>query len=127
MDQLLKEYTNQLCVQIDYGLGYIMISAPPNQEEMYVICGRTGVGAEEIIEKVEGVTISGQVYQANGWEVRSAGETLDMHNEFFRVELEDGTVFEYGASTHNEATYEDYLMKTKPILQRILNSYKSLD
>jgi hypothetical protein len=127
IDQLLKQYTNQLCVEVKYGLGYVMISAPPNQEKMYTSCGRTGVGAAEIIEKVENVKIGGVVYQANGWEVRSAGETLDMHNEFFRVQLEDGTVFEYGASPHGEATYDDYLMKTKEILLRILDGYESLD
>ena len=58
--------------------------------------------------------------------IEKKGETLDMHNEFFRVELEDGTVFEYGASPHDEATFEDYLMKTKEILLRILDSYESI-
>ncbi len=127
IDQLLKQYTNQICIELKYGLGYIMISAPPNQEKMYTPCGRTGVGQAEIIEKVENVNIGGVVYQANGWEVRATGETLDMHNEFFRVQLEDGTVFEYGAGPHAEATYEDYVMKTKPILLRILGSYTRLE
>ncbi len=40
-------------------------------------------------------------YRKTVGEVRSAGETLDMHNEFFGVELEDGAVFVYGASPHD--------------------------
>ena len=32
---------------------------------------------------------------------------MDKHNEFFRVELEDGTVLEYGASPHDEAIHEE--------------------
>ena len=52
------------------------------------------------------------------------GETLDRHSEAFRIELEDGTTINFGALPREDATYEDYLMKTKEILLQILATYQ---
>jgi hypothetical protein len=135
LDELLKTYTDRLCVQIEISLGTIYISAPPNQGKSYTPCGPTGVGAGEIINKIENVYIGGQLYQANGMEVSlqlsdgsgglKTGETLDMHYEWFSVTLEDGTRIGYGAIPRQDATYEDYLMKTKDLLLRIISTYQA--
>ncbi|MCJ7660426.1 MAG: hypothetical protein MUO67_14860 [Anaerolineales bacterium] len=136
LDQLSKTYTDRLCVQFEYSLGWIYISVPPNQEHLYTSCGPTGIGAGEIINKIENVYVGDQLYQANGWEIKlqvdnssggiDTGETLDMHYEFFIVDLEDGTRIAFGAAPRNDATYEDYVMKTKEMLLQILATYEAI-
>ena len=134
MDSLLKEYTNRLCVKIEYSLGWIYIAAPPNKEKFLTPCGPTGMGAGEMITKIETILIGDQLYQADGTEFKLqiadnagnliTGETLDLHGEMFRVELEDGTVIRFGSTPRHDATYEDYLLKTKEILMQILTTYE---
>jgi hypothetical protein len=124
IDQLTKTYTDKLCVMIEYSLGVITISAPPNYGYKYTICGRSGAGAGEMINKIENVEINGQVYTAQGFKLLAGSETLDLHNETFSVELPDGTLIQYGARPDASATYEDYQMKTKGVLKQILASYK---
>ena len=131
LDQLTKEYTDQLCVQIEYSLGFIYISAPPNNDDdFYVHCGNPAWGAGETIAKDENIYVGEVLYQANGYEfigdMPSTGETLDLHNEIFWVYLEDGTRIAYGATPRTDATYEDYLIKTKEMLLRILATYEIL-
>jgi len=131
LDQLMKEYTDQLCVQIEYSLGFIFISAPPNNDEdFFVHCGNPVFGAGETIAKNENVYIGADLYQANGYEfignTPTTGETLDLHNEIFWIYLEDGTRIAYGATPRTDATYEDYLMKTKEMLLRILTTYEAM-
>ena len=135
MDSLMKEYTNQLCVKIEYSLGWIYIAAPPNKEKMMNPCGPTGLGAGEIIDKTETISIGDQLYQTTGVEFKYqmidsdgnpfTGETLDLHGEMFRVELEDGTVIRFGSTPRDDATYEDYIMKTKDMLLQILTTYEA--
>jgi len=123
--QLREQYSGKLCVQVEYALGYLVISAPPNEEGLrYATCRRTGAGVSEIVGKSEEVTIGGQTYTAVGYEFIGEGETLVDHNETLAVELEDGTVIEYGARPEPTATYEDYLMKGRNMLLRILASYE---
>jgi len=129
MDQLQKTLTDRLCVHIEYSLGFIYISAPPNQEKLHVHCGNPAPGAGDHIAKVEMVGIGDLLYQANGNEFISggpspSGETLDLHNETFWIDLEDGTRITYGATPRNDANYEDYLMKTKEMLLQILATYE---
>jgi hypothetical protein len=135
MDSLLKEYTDRLCVQIHYSLGWITISAPPNQEKFLNPCGPTGVGAGEFVSTIQSVYVGDELYQANGHEIRLhlsdgsggilTGETLDMHYEMYRIKLEDGTVIRYGSRPNHDATYEDYMMKTKETLLQILSTYQT--
>jgi hypothetical protein len=136
LDQLLKAYTDRLCVQIEYSLGTIYISAPANQEKHLTPCGPTGVGSGEIVNKIENVYVGEQLYQANGMEIKLQvddgsggvlmGDTLNLHYELFSVVLADGTRITYGAVPHSDATYDDYLMKTKVTLLQILSTYQSL-
>ena len=125
-----------MCVGIEYSLGWIYISAPPNQEYEYTSCGPTGVGAGEIANKIENVFVGDQLYQADGLEIKlqvdddSGGlltsETLEVHYEFFMVDLIDVTRITIGAVPRNDATSNDYAMKTKNILLSILSPYGAL-
>ena len=108
-------------------MGYLMISAPPNQDFRYYPCGRTGVGLGEIENKTEVVTIGGHTYEAKGIEVIGQNETLAEHNETLVFMLEDGTRIEYGARPVNDATYEDYLMKGKGMLLQILATFETTE
>jgi hypothetical protein len=130
LDQLMKEYTDQLCVHIEYALGFIYISAPPNNTDDFMVhCGIPAWGAGDTIEKTENVTVGSVLYQANGWEFignMPAGETLDLHNELFWIFLEDGTRIAYGAAPRTDATYEDYLAKGKNMLLQILATYETM-
>jgi hypothetical protein len=135
-DSLLKEYTDQLCVKIEYSLGWIYIAAPPNKDKVLNPCGPTGLGSGEIIDKIETITVGDELYQANGVEFKLqvadsagnpfTGETLDLHGEMFRIELEDSTVIRFGTQPRHDATYEDYLMKTKEMLLQIIATYEAL-
>ncbi len=132
MIQLQEQYGNQLCVQIEYALGYMNISAPPNQGFRYIPCGLTGLGAGETVEKSEEVTIAGQAYTAQGieWTGNMAPcspprETLDCHSEMMRVQLEDGTQIEFGSRYEPTARFEDYLIKGRDMLLQILASYET--
>ena len=136
MQELLKLYTDKLCVQIEYSLGWIYISAPENNAARYTPCGPTGIGAGEVISLTESVYIGDRLYHAGGQEVKLqvndgngnlvSGETLDLHYEMFMVELEDGTRIRWGASPNRDATYEDYRVKTREVLLQILATYQDL-
>lgn len=124
--QLQETYPGMLCVSMTTDLGYINISAPPNTDFRYSICGRTGVGVGDLVDKTEYVEISGRMYEASGFEFIGNGESLDEHNETMVVILEDGTRIEYGCNPMAAATYEDYLMEGKDVLLLILSTYAEL-
>jgi putative hemolysin len=123
--QLQEMYTNKLCVRIQYELGYVNITAPPNADGKYGPCGRTGVGYE-IIDRSETVVVGEQSYLAEGLEEAGPGETLNYHNETLWIRLADGTQIEYGAGPHETATYEDYLETTKNVLLQMLGSFQQI-
>ncbi len=126
--QLQEQYGDQLCVGIQYGLGYIQILAPAERARDYAICGRTGVGAGEIISKQEDILIGGRSYTASGFEFVGPEQpctSLECHNETMVVVLEDGTRVEYGSRPAADALYEDYLAKGKPQILAILASFQS--
>jgi hypothetical protein len=127
IDYLEKTYGNNLCVAVHYSLGYIYISVAENVDARYAMCGRTGVGVAEISPKEEEIMIAGMALTASGMEVKGEGETLDMHNETLVVTLPDGTRIEYGAAPHRDATYEDYLMKSRDMLLQILETFEYIN
>ena len=130
MDALLKEYTDQLCVQIEIGLGFIYISAPPNnQGELLVHCGVPAWGAGETVSIERNITIGDKVYEAGGVEFfasNPSGDTLDLHTEILFIDLEDGTRITYGSTPRSDANFEDYLMKTQDSLERIVSTYTEI-
>jgi hypothetical protein len=128
LDTLLKEYTDQLCIQIEYSLGYIWISAEPNNtDEFMVDCGNSELFAGEKQPLERNLSIGSEVYLARGFEYIGTGETLDQHNEMVWIDLEDGTRIVYGATSRTDANYLDYTMKTQIILERIIGTYQPLE
>ncbi len=126
-EYLEQTYGNNLCVTVKYSLGYINISAAENVETRYAICGRTGVGVAEIIPQEEEIMIAGLTLTASGMEVKGEGESLEMHNETMSLLLPDGSRIEYGALPRIDATFEDYLMKSKEVLLQILETFEFIE
>jgi len=125
IEGIQAKYGDNLCITVQYDSGYISISTPPNQGMRYATCGRTGVGAGEILERKENVLVDGQVYLVTGYEFVGAGKLLVDHNETFRIELPDGTTIEYGALPLDNVTYSAYLKTTRDVLFGILATYTS--
>lgn len=123
-EEAYKRWGGEICLTIRYQWGYLSISGPENHGGRYVRCGRTGVGAYEITQQEETVSIDGQKMIAKGMEVKGPGESLEEHNETFRIELPGGVTIEYGAYPDEKATFADYLA-SKPTLLKILASYHS--
>jgi len=126
--ELTKLYTDRLCVGIRYSLGIIYISAPPNQGTGYTPCGPTGVGAGEIINSEALIKIDSQTYQVKTMEIILAGSgsesyRLNYHSEMNYLLLDDNTRIFFGSIPRQDATYEDYLMKTRETLLLILSTY----
>ncbi|MBN1429233.1 MAG: hypothetical protein JXB07_12735 [Anaerolineae bacterium] len=121
-------YGNSLCVSVSYGLGYVNISAPSNKEFRYAICGRTGVGVGEMIDKSDTIIIAGQPYTATGYEAIGIEEPCDLlpcHNETMVLTLPNDIRIEYGAAPVDDATFEDYLTGTRDVLRQIVASLMS--
>lgn len=131
MDALLKEYTDQLCVQIEYSLGYIYISAPPNNQGVLMVhCGVPGWGAGELIPQTRDIFIGEVLYTATGNKFISSPEyndgTLNSNNLHMKIDLEGGVRIVYGATPRPDANLEDFEMKTLEILEQIIGTYRSI-
>ena len=125
--QLEEQYGERLCVSLGFSSGYIQFSPPENESFKYAICGRTGVGAGELIDKTEQIFVAGEMVTANGFEFISDNDTLPYHNETLVINLPDGTRIEYGARPIDGATYEDYLTEAKMVLLQILSTYETIE
>jgi hypothetical protein len=123
-EDVYELYTGKVCITVGYELGYINISAPPNESFQYVICGRTG-RAYEGPDREETLLIDGGTYTAGGFEEQGPGETLNYHNEMLVASLDDGTRIEYGAGPSETATFEDYL-QIRDVVLKIVQSYSEL-
>jgi hypothetical protein len=126
MVQLSQQYPEGLCVQIIYRAGYIYISVPANREYRYATCGRTGVGAGEMMAKSEELAVAGAPQTAKGFEYIApggVGSGLAGHNETMVLNLADGTRIEYGARPDAATTFEDYRAEIRPVLLQIVGSY----
>lgn len=124
--QLEKEYGDNFCVEVKYALGYIYIAADWETTSKYGVCGRTGVGAGELVDKTEELVIGGVSYTFEGFEFLGGGEQLPVHNETLVGFLPDGTRIEFGASPRDDATFEDYVMKTRGMLMKIITTYQPI-
>lgn len=124
--ELQAMYGDTLCVTVEYGSGYISISASANQEFRYSICGRTGVGVGTMTNKSEALVIAGNAYTAAGFEFmgeETPCDTLPCHNETMVLQLPDGTRIEYGAAPVEGVAYADYLATTRPVLLQIVTTF----
>jgi hypothetical protein len=121
---------NRICFDVQYELGSVVITLPPNEDSPYILpCGRTS-RAYEGPDREETLVIDGRMYTAQGFEERGPGETLIYHNETLVVFLNDGTRIEYGVGPADEATletatFEDYL-RIRDQLLKIVQSYRRL-
>ena len=59
--------------------------------------------------------------------MKGEGESLEMHNETMSLLLPDGSRIEYGALPRIDATFEDYLMKSKEVLLQILETFEFIE
>jgi len=119
-----ERYTGKICVQVEYQLGWVNISAPVNDQFRYVNCGITGIGYDGRAVH-ETLLIDGKTYSGGGWESQGPGETLRYHHEFLILDLDDGTKIEYGARPVETATFEDYL-QIRDDLVKIVQSYRKV-
>jgi len=125
--QLEEQYGERLCVSLNFSSGYIHFSPPENDSFKYAICGRTGVGAGELIDKSEEVYVAGGFYPAQGFEFIGNDETFPEHDETLVIRLPDGTRIEYGSLPLQEADYQEYLTEVKPVLLQILSTYETIE
>ena len=122
MAQLQELLGDKLCVRVEYQLGYILISAAPNEGGRYVICGISGLGVGEVIQKSEEVMMGETTVLFRGFEFISDEEPSDVHFEMLQYEMEDGTRIEFGSQAETTAAFEEYLETTKETLLQIIAS-----
>jgi hypothetical protein len=125
MAELQAMYGNTLCISVNYGSGYVNVSAPANEGFRYAICGRTGVGVGTMTDRSDTIVIAGNSYTATGFEF--VGEVpcdlLPCHNETMVLQLPNGTRIEYGAAPVEGVAYADYLATTRPVLLQIVATF----
>jgi hypothetical protein len=122
--KLEELYGDRLCVSLKFSSGYIHISPPENESFKYALCGRTGVGEGELIDKSEEVYVAGDLYTSVGFEFIGKNEAHPEQYETFVIRLPDGTRIEYGSLPLQEADYQEYLTVTKSVLHQILSTYE---
>jgi hypothetical protein len=126
MSQLAEEYSDELCVIVEYVSGFVSISAPPNQFYHYTNCNNPAPGAGEMINKTETININGETYEASGFEFIPTADNPDGHFEYFSITLEDGTLISYGSSPGTSGDYQDFLAHNKEILLQIIDSFTAV-
>ena len=85
---MLKQlYPGDLCVSIQYRIGYIAIQAPPEQGGKYSLpCGLSGLGVVDVIAKMETAIIDGRSYSATGYEVHQRDAAATYVGEYFTLQ-----------------------------------------
>jgi hypothetical protein len=126
LTMLKQRYPGDLCVSIQYRIGYIAIQAPLEQGGKYSLpCGLSGLGVVDVIAKTETAMIAGRSYSATGYEVHQRDAAATFIGEYFTLQLADGTFIHYGGFwTDQGQTLEDYLPVKETLLQ-ILATYRS--
>lgn len=105
-DQIYAELTGKVCLYIKSGEASIYISAPINKDFSHVICGRTGVGADQTITpKEEDIIIDSKTYTASG-------DTTNLI-----VSLADETRIEYSGNLDGE---------DGTVVRHIIESYQAI-
>jgi len=125
LNQLRERYRG-ICVLVEYGLGYVYVSAPLNSEARYSPCGRTGVGEVDIVTRTLTLPIDGALYETTEMEfISPPDETLADHSNYLVVRLDDGSRIEIG-SAPGAASWQEYMASTRDVLLQIVSSYQSL-
>jgi hypothetical protein len=108
LENLQKQYGDQLCVRIESGLGYVSTSSPQNEINRYVECRNSKKQGNSYVDKSEEIEINGTVYNAKGFEVTGFSEDLSSQNEAFHLILPNGIYVEYGFIVKANTTFDDY-------------------
>ena len=115
-EYLYNKYGGEICVTITYKSASISISAAENQKNNHVICSPTGLGVDD--KKIsDEITIAGKKYSVTGY--RNEVE----NNEWFSVNLDNGTMITYGSHIEGNATLKDYDL-IKPDVKKIVETLK---
>jgi len=116
-------YTEALCVGVTYGTAYLYIGAPDDLGGRYATpCGLSGVGAYDLEDAEEPVTIGSDLLTATGSRVYSVEDHTFLY-EFLFTRLSDFR-FNYGGDwTQAGTTYDAYLLDKAVILQ-VLESWR---
>lgn len=121
--QLMETYGNDLCVRIEYGLGFIAIHGSPNLPDKYVNCGRgvlpTGTTINEISEMI---TVGDMTFTSKGYLFTGESDSLVNQGEAYRFTLPNGIEIEYGSVTREDASFADYDIKGAQSIRLILET-----
>ena len=126
--QLRREYPDDICVSVAIKGGFVVIRPPEDEGGSYSHpCPGMGIGDYDVFPLTEEVVINGRTYTAEGWEIRERDEAGSWRNEYFFLDLEDGTRIVFGGGSNSiresgEAVYQAYLA-TKEVLLQIVTSY----
>jgi hypothetical protein len=115
---------NNLCVGVNLPTAWFVVAASSQAGGDFAgPCGVSGIGAYDIKNSTETVSVAGQQVEANLTEVFEVGTSQKL-NEFAFILLEDGTRIQYGSAFSQAGlTLDDYQAEKETIL-RILASFR---
>ena len=120
LQQLKAAYPGDICVSLQYQLGFITILPARDAGGRYADpCGITGIGAYDVFDVEETLIIDNQSYTARGTLVRERDEAATWHSEFYFLTLDDGTTIQFGSLRGTEPQF----LGIKETLLQIVRSY----
>lgn len=121
--QLEAQYGDDLCLTINYNHGYITLLPDWENSIKYSACGRTGVGAGEMLDTSAVINVNGQAYTAEGFEWHGSGNQEGEVNETLIMILSDGTRITFGGPLDASVSFDQYLTDTRGVLISIIETY----
>lgn len=115
--------SNKVCVTIKNDYMFVNISAKENKDGKY-LCHRTGVGADEINNTPEQITVLGKTYTASGFMFASV--SMRILNSDWMFDLDDGTNFDYGISLDTNTYNDPGEAKAHAQARAVVESFKGL-
>ncbi len=112
-DDIFKKYTGKICLSVIYKDGVVIISAPANEENHFILCsGRTGIGSQsKTVSMKEDILIDGKIYTVDTRDIIDDGK----HNYLVWIKLKDTTRITISTSS----------LETRAILKKVVESYIS--
>ena len=127
-----EKYTGKICVIVNYGGADIYITTVENYMNEHIWCpGPGGIGMKISSKlKSESIVIGGETYNIEGAEsIFGPEDTLTDHVEGFDFTLEERIMIEYGSTLRLRPDYsfKEYLNKDKPVIHKILSTFRFLE
>lgn len=121
-DDKIAQYSEDICLILEYMSGTIRISASPNKNKDVVMCtGITGIGSDCAMEElVESVQIGQHTYGASGSSIDCPGGA---YREVFVINFDDGASIEYILRKSNDMTQADFDEAKEGVL-RIISTFR---